>query len=1307
MRWRWAVPLSITLLVLLVAASIAPVASSSTGSGSTSTGASHAQGTVSTISAQGPGASAGTAAVNGSSAVSAAFDARVHETATALGDAGVPRQDIRLPYVGTPAQVVNGVVVPGYQVAQESDRSGYGSAPAPAGIAYYGASFTSVDTGEQLTTVDASSVVGSLTVNSIDALYLDTLAPDLWGIQLNSVLGNVMLHGRSGYEFWAQNAVDVYQHNNTINLGEDTWNFSSPGAYIQEGTATVLSHSSNSSDVAGLMVGLGPWLYAPQPFTLTLYLNSSVTTAGDQELWYNYSLQAAGGIQESGSYDWIVFNSVADATPAPVAPFVAQGSGLDPVGLPNDFEFDFALGGFDGATIDVLAANLSATLDYCPVSLVRCSPSQFDAVPSALSFGGETGETSAGLSESWSGTTVTAVAGPEILEPLWGWNALGGEAGATAVANEIRVSGAPDAPGGEPYAFVFFATDSAFDQTLEWAPDVPTWYLPPGVYEYAVLLSDYEEETGLLTVGSSATALAVTLPYHPASGVYTPLWAFSNAQLAGISTQGSGTLTNPYLLFDNPTDRCTDCGSVANDNISEAFAALDDYLFPVFAGILLNGTTAFVTANHEPSFCAYYEAWGTPRTGPSICFDLQIELVGADNVTLTHDTNVGGWPAMAELGTLAGYVPSAENLFPQANVMLWDSSHDLIASNDLVPTPTLPSFSSGCGSSCPPITCDFCISPEALLLYGGTDNTVWDNTFRDPGTLADSGIVPTTYGGLVEAESGDLIYNNNFAIDNPVVYLPYDLYTDSCPGGYAGDCGPLVPPVYDDTWNVSAQSATSVSETVNGVPLSGNVLGNGCGNQGGNFWSTYGDSLNPVSTIPFVNSYDYADDSQALPPGAADVQASILAGGDQLPLTRADCPGTTSLEVRETGLPAGTVWGLELASLGPVSSGTDLLSTVVPLGPLPFTALAPPGYGVARVVGPGPAGYAELNVTGATELTVAFGTFQTVTFEVGVLPAWPGLPSNTTWGLDLTPALSGGPPAVASTTNGSSVTFDLVRGAEYRFDVQRPDTETVLGGKGTLVVPAAASTHIVRFRPDTVAVRFVEAGLPARTNWSVTLTPISPAGSPVTVSGTTATLGFTLLNGTYAVAYESFADRSRLTGPTSLTVAAPRSQTIDVRYAQSRIVFVESGLPSGTAWGVNLTGPWNASVTSTVGSLAVALMNGTYNVSFWAEHDYTLEATTTVNVTAPHAGTVVAHYLQSRVVVQEVGLAAGTVWGVNLTGPIVVSSASASSRFVLELEQGTWTLAFWQIPGYTETAESSLTVTPPGTIVVIVTYARS
>ncbi len=1121
-----------------------------------SSGASGGPGGSATPSGPSPSVGVGAAGTPAVPAdVSASFDARVGQTAEALAAAGVPSSSIRLPYTGTPAEIVHGAVLPGYAVAAEAAGPGDPQAPAPVGIGYLGESDPagSIET----TTLEASSLRGTLTVDDLDTLYLDGDAPNLWGIQLNSVLDGVTLAGVGGYQFWVQNAVEYYGSNQTLNLGEDTWNVSSGSAFVPAGSSTVLQHSPNGSVMGGVYLGMGPWIHAPFPFSLTLYLNSSLATDGNQELWYNYSLEAAGGVEAGGNFDWLIFNSGAPAATPALAPFVASGTRTTPTGLPDDFELDYGIGGFNAESMDVLAANLTASLDYCPLANVTCGTGAYQPTPAAVDYGGQTGETSLGLAETYNGTTVSDTAGPFILRGLWGYaGSSGSDAGVSPVANQIQAFGDPlGSLAGEPYVFVFFTGTSSMDPDPAWAPDVPVWYLAPGTYHYALLLADYAAASGTLVVGSAPTALQANLTYAPTSGVYTPLWAFGNAELAWLASSGLGTISDQYRLFNNPTDGCTGCDGAPDGTLAPLFFSMNGYLYPSFPGILLDGTSAYVQVLDPVSFNVFTEVYGSSPDTVRIPFDLQLQFVQTEHVTLSGDAAGGGWPGFLETITLAGVVPASQNFFPEADVMFWNSSSDLVEDNAFVPSP-LPPSSGGCVvGGCPPYLCYSCSALAGLLLYGGTNNTVWGNTFKDPAPQA--GLASTSYAGLAEAESGDLIYNNNFSVDNPVLYLPYDVFQDACPIGYAGSCGPLTPTAYADSWNVTPQPADQVSAIVNGQALSGSVLGPACSQQGGNFWQNYGGTLNPTGQLPYVDRYNYTEDAALLPPGAT-LQNGIEVGGDAAPIAPGSCAGSLTLRLHATGLPKGSAWSAGFAGGLLRSSTTAWINLTVDPGVVRYTFTGPVGYAAAVVTGKGAPTFSSANLSASTELTVRFGVPELVTFNETRSTAWPGLPAGTLWGVTLSAAAAGDAPGAVLTTQGSSVSFTLVHGAAYRYVIDRPSNVSASPTHGSLTVPARAKQLPVRFRPYTAEVTFAEHGLARGATWWVTLTPLAPAGPPINLSGHTASLSVRLTNGTYHYAIGTLAPFGASPSGANLTVEAPHA-------LHEPVAFAPTGAPAETA----------------------------------------------------------------------------------------------------------------------------------------------
>ncbi len=788
--------------------------------------------------------------------------------------AGLPARALHLPYLGPiPNQVVNGVPETGVEISSECpDNNATDPAPAPSGIAYDGQSYR----GSQLVndpTLDSNSVLGILNVNSEHNFYPDSATPTLWGGQLNAVLANVTILGHRGYAFWVQNVISYDSHNDTLSMVDDTWNFTTYSSEMEP--SSLVSWSPNGSDYTGVWVAFSQTYYVPPPFSAAVYVNSSVNSAGDQVLWYNYSV-VSHGHHYFGSYDNLVFRSQRSGTPKPLRPAPFEVSATTSHLVNEGYEFDAFIGADDGSNQLVLAANATEQLKFC--SLLDCTPTHYAYanVPAAVNFGSQTGEETVGVDVNYLGTTAYLSAGPLILHGLWNFTGQRGVApGNTVVRNGITVSGSPVPITAEPYLFVFFK-DTAFEgQGFQWASDQATWYLMPGTYRYAILLSDYREQTGTISVGGSTVTLSATLPYSPSSGVYTPLWAFTNAQLAGIASQGNGSISDQYVLFNNPTSGCTHCGSAPNGSLSPLFSSANDYAFKTFSGIFLSGTDRYVNVHAPPSLRVY--ATGSPSTS----FYLNIQFYQTAHVTLSDAAAIRGWPAQSEIGFYFS-VPAAQNPAPQGDVYVWNSTHDLIMSNHFDAVTPEPGA----------------VSPDQLVLYGGSDNVVWGNTFRDP-TGAPLGV---RYAGIGIAESGDLIYNNNFSIDNPVVYLPFNFPN-------VADCLPQCAQsnlsntwFYDyphNTWNVTPQPASRVSKVVNGFSLSGNVLGSGFTVvgapklpwQGGNFFWNFGSSHNKGSTIPYVDRFFYSDWSEIYPLGCGTIQAPGTPCGTAPPVVGAFVDG--------------------------------------------------------------------------------------------------------------------------------------------------------------------------------------------------------------------------------------------------------------------------------------------------------------------------------------------------------------------------------------------------------------------------------
>jgi len=379
-------------------------------------------------------------------------------------------------------------------------------------------------------------------------------------------------------------------------------------------------------------------------------------------------------------------------------------------------------------------------------------------------------------------TTSVLGPGPSLLQPLWGL--VGASPGFIRETFTLTPSN----------AFAFANQGASWNlSAAAWAPVPPsgvaTYDLSPHSYAFSFVLANHKPVR--MSV-SSTTSTIVTLASDTSLGDYTPLWAWNNAQLAAISQPGgAGTVSNPYVLDSNSIGP-----------VSPLFGEFNDFYFPVFPGIFLANTNAYVTATQMPDFPVDYtlpvEALFSAFFGTPVSNNLGWQFYNATHVSLVGNPQITGWAFSGD-----SFVSS---------VLFWNTSDSLIAGNG------------------------FQVQSIGAILSGGTNNVVWGNTFTSATTTAAN---PATiqYGGsqngLQVYESGDLTYNNAFLTPVTAVTPPFNLYTGA-------------PQLWTDTWNISPQAA-SHTRTVNGQPLNGSIIG--IVYQAGNFWADYGSVANPYGHI--------------------------------------------------------------------------------------------------------------------------------------------------------------------------------------------------------------------------------------------------------------------------------------------------------------------------------------------------------------------------------------------------------------------------------------------------------------------------
>lgn len=833
------------------------------------TGAAHSTSLTPSTSGSATATSAGTSPA--ARAPGAALEQKIIATSEADH---IPMQAVSLPnLLGTSTELSNGVITPTVVT------------PAPIGLGAYGVRNTSgTPHAFNLTT---QSWEGTITLNGpVNNFLLDNDgaastngSDNEFGVQLNAVMSGVTLGSSPVYSFWTQNVLYFnYPYPGTVTLLDNVWNFSSPAVSLTQGTI----YSGNGTPVyPEYYYAFGPTYAITYPLTVHLYLNSSVTDLpatgyGYSTVKFGYDIvdPTTGTSEASGVYDTVLFNSTTPIGSVPASPYLLDGSQYTPTGfIPWDAEIMIG-GPGGGTTTSIYGISGSESLQYWDGATYVNAPSAWDVAS-------ETGETSEGAAVTYTSPgTVDLGTGPFFVLPLW--NATpGGNRGQATFSGPLDPSN----------AFVFATPGSQLDPNYAgWAPTQTAttvkYVLPPGTYTFEAMLSDYNPITTTVSARSGGSAsLHFVLSPNYRTGVYTPLVAWDNAQLAAISSGGQGTARSPYDIVNNAPPN--------GAGLNPVFGQFNDYLYQVFPGVLLAGTTAYVDLNDpsllEVTYQSGYDAVLT-ELGLPLTNHLQFEIADASHVSIWGARGITGWFFFEDYGP-TGYLPLA-------NVVVWGGSDDLIGDNTFVSQ----------GSSL--VLADYAPGP--------TGNVVWGNTFVNGTQLA-----PAMYPGdgvtngppiaIFAFEAGDLIYNN---------------YVATSITAYAPDANMFFgsPQLNVENWNLPMVEPRSYVTSINGYFLTGTIVPSQW--QGGNYWADYV----PGSPLPY-DDFGY-----------------IQSGGDYFPL-----PITAYAVVFElseqgqghgpgSGGAGGTAWSVTLNGVSQTTTSSELVFYETP-GTYAYAATVVSGFG--------------------------------------------------------------------------------------------------------------------------------------------------------------------------------------------------------------------------------------------------------------------------------------------------------------------------------------------------------------------------
>jgi hypothetical protein len=392
----------------------------------------------------------------------------------------------------------------------------------------------------------------------------------------------------------------------------------------------------------------------------------------------------------------------------------------------------------------------------------------------------------------------------------------------------------------------------------------------------------------------------------------------------------------------------------------------------------------------------------------------------------------------------------------------------------------------------------------------------------------------------------------------------------------------------------------------------------------------------------------------------------------------------------EAGLPSGTGWWVNITG-GPATYSAN--STVVfgePNGSYDYMVQSANGYAASPASG-------TVTVAGVNRtVSVTFRPTYAVIFSET------GLTTETDWAVGLN----------GTWYNSSSTTITFLEpNGSYPYQVENESGYSVSPVGWSVTVNGAAQTVPVRFTPysGSYYVTFNETGLASGTSWSVIL-----GGTSATSASTT--IAIVEPNGTYSFSVGSVSGYNAT--PTSGNVVVSGhavTRTITFTAANSptyAVTFVETGLPTGTGWSVNLSGTLQASNSTSVvfaepsgqyGWHAAASVNGSPLSVFG-------------NVTVNGNGVTVAVAFPNAtgglflLTFQGSGLPPGTNWSVTLSatsGGLTIEANAALTRWsdgaaavAFRVSEGTYGYSTYA-PGYRTVSDTvSVSRTTPSAVTV-------
>ncbi|MCI4358655.1 MAG: thermopsin family protease [Thermoplasmata archaeon] len=277
----------------------------------------------------------------------------------------------RLP-VASPAGAHGGTGAP----ASVNPYASYGSEPAPMGLG-------DVGVGSSGSVYSYSTSAFRATAHIASFSSFSSQNGNWSSLQLNVVV--VMSRGSALAEYWIQDVPIFNSSSHLIAIENNVWNFSGSGAGLPAnsvlGNGTVYTSGAYQYYADGVSSG-----YPGAGVTLSLPVNISTEVVAS-----NLSGQTHVGFQYNDGYGWVTYDNVTFpwTTGWRFHGFEVTGTSYNPFGLFDDAEWVVA-GPGGGSSVADLRSNITMSLD-------EFNGHNFEAVPSAYSFGSDTGESASNV----------------------------------------------------------------------------------------------------------------------------------------------------------------------------------------------------------------------------------------------------------------------------------------------------------------------------------------------------------------------------------------------------------------------------------------------------------------------------------------------------------------------------------------------------------------------------------------------------------------------------------------------------------------------------------------------------------------------------------------------------------------------------------------------------------------------------------------------------------------------------------------------------------------------------------------------